>query len=1750
MTAFNTDRPVGVPMTPTFWKPNAEINVDGDWQYEGMTPGFWTTTWRSQVGGSIDNGWFGDTLGYITAPVQTYQANTAPNRIYNGIMQDYPEDLKTLQEIEADPKKTGKDWYDALPKDIRGQFESMGITPVNTDYDAGTFANDMRQTLAWATYGRDTERGYTKYNDAGLFVANIGLSVVTDPTTLLSFGAGSAVKGAKSASILSKMGIKSTLAMNAGLAAGQSAESLIQRDYVSERLGIIPGDMSASDIGTETIKTAAIATATGGALYAAGYYAGMGLSKFNRKVSTKAQEIAAGLVDNPNVLSHTQAENLLSRMISGVNLEPKEQAGILAETMNAVYGTKFDASVWDWDAMDAVGVRPLEMAFKVAMEGYSGKQVQDMLNNAYRVLEDANASHVAPVGPQLLGDNLTESIKSTASTYVPEGPVLPIRKLPDFMEQAGYSWDSLGNLVKDPNKVPTVVNEVAPVVEQPTPPVKQPLLPEVVDTIKSVSKRSDNPIESALLESTSYEDFVNKLADVVKTTKLSKEQINLVKKLGNDEIRYSQNKELLSRNTPDTDAKLSPDTLIQEVRKLTGRQDTLVTRDPKENTKSSPLLEIPNTVDRLVWMTGRSWGQTVKDASGNVNLEKSLTYKGTAEKILGDYFGMGVRDIMVHRAKMEQALRGLKLGRAPIDRIQVVRNPNGSYSATILRVAQDSKVGPKGAKASGTPRKSPEAKAEAYAAKRNAAVQRALERKRAAFLNKTLKQSEVPAVSLTVPGLDRESTSAYNQMVKYGHLADAYNLLNNQLVGEGNFQKIRALTENTKAAKYLLDVAIRTKDETKINDAKAELDKVNRQLEKYKQRLFAVSDRNFGKFKLIEPLDASKGALSRNLLGTPFEPAHQFYVEPVGNEDSPTSHQALLQLDRAFVSMDPANVAARIDTDIPTGFFAKATEALTGLNSHLFLQSDAGRLLLNKTPLLGHFVNAVAPSTLMNAGELGSTKISPSNETMHLRNQAEGNAVVFKTIDALRSMGIGVDTPEMKRAIYDAMAERTSGTIKASTKFREATDYIKANYFSYYDKVNAEGVAVGKIRQADNTYCRVTTNQKALHDVEGVSMAFYDAAVSFFTKDDSVIHMETLKTLRSLSVPSETPIKTLADLRKADAALADEYVKALRNTDKRSPLRSMTDKQIRVRQGLDVTDDVEILREASYYMNSGLGKHLDSELLLDPRMYDYIQTDLAHMMEEYNRNVRYYISRQEVTDRLIANITGEQIKGVTWRDMLSYFRGKLLEQYPTQSADIDNFFKSLEAKEGQITGRGRAYRDHELLLDSAAIVAVAPLQTAVAAGSTFTSSLAESAKQFGSALMTSMHGTGGNRTFFGTMGNIIKRMSKADMLASTAAMMQVHTHGMLREIDGSINNYAGGYYLPTKLNNMRRAFKNISDAIGTPTNTKAAKINNLAKALGGAIVEPVRQIAHIDNINAVNARGYHSQGMYKMAGVLEQFIKDPDFLKKVRRDEIVNRLEEAGLFSPEAKKGLQAFLDKRKDLISGYFEMRDMNDVLLEIHADPKVPNGTSAAAQAFYNAFWGAADRFMDSRIMTLPRLWDQANPSSSPYLNRLLNTFSGYSRWFFSRNMQQNFPNSRMHKVGALLAWYTVAEAVSMLLRDAMLDYDKFVQMVDSEDDELFETYMTKAVLRVPLFGQLTNGTYDAVAIAHDVFSTKENKWNTTSYRAPSMFSGSVYISAFQEIGKAARGEDYDPEKIRKATPYLSAPIFGGWLKAAQQE
>ena len=98
------------------------------------------------------------------------------------------------------------------------------------------------------------------------------------------------------------------------------------------------------------------------------------------------------------------------------------------------------------------------------------------------------------------------------------------------------------------------------------------------------------------------------------------------------------------------------------------------------------------------------------------------------------------------------------------------------------------------------------------------------------------------------------------------------------------------------------------------------------------------------------------------------------------------------------------------------------------------------------------------------------------------------------------------------------------------------------------------------------------------------------------------------------------------------------------------------------------------------------------------------------------------------------------------------------------------------------------------------------------------------------------------------------------------------------------------------------------------------------------------------------------------------------------------------------------------------------------------------------------------------------------------------------------------------------------------------------------MFNDYIGRAVIRVPLFGQLTNGAFSAAIEAHDLVS--DEKWSTSTYRSPSMFSGHVYYTALKEIAKASRGEDYEPEKIRKAVPYLNAPIFGGLLKASQTE
>ena len=80
---------------------------------------------------------------------------------------------------------------------------------------------------------------------------------------------------------------------------------------------------------------------------------------------------------------------------------------------------------------------------------------------------------------------------------------------------------------------------------------------------------------------------------------------------------------------------------------------------------------------------------------------------------------------------------------------------------------------------------------------------------------------------------------------------------------------------------------------------------------------------------------------------------------------------------------------------------------------------------------------------------------------------------------------------------------------------------------------------------------------------------------------------------------------------------------------------------------------------------------------------------------------------------------------------------------------------------------------------------------------------------------------------------------------------------------------------------------------------------------------------------------------------------------------------------------------------------------------------------------------------------------------------------------------------------AWYVMAEAVSMLMRDALQDWDKFNQMTDDVDDDLAETYLSQALMRVPTMGQLTNSAFGGARQAWNLMAPKEYQTSTESYR-----------------------------------------------------
>lgn len=1907
-----------------WWSPKVQIGRDG-YKPEGYVPGFWSTVGAGMTGDMVGNhSTFSNILGAITSPFQFMEAKGAPERIYERTMSEYPAELTELNAIESDPTKKGSDWFAKLPKAFKDQLASYEISPTNQEMDAYTFARDIKDALAHAVYNREAAAGTEKYGQFSVFLGSIGASVVSDPTALLpgmaafkasaktSMAAGKAVSLAGRIAAKAPTGVVSSLAINTALNTAQAASGLIESDSRSERLGIVYGDMTAEEIAQQSIYSGAISLAAGSVMAGGGYFAGMGLSKFNKKTSVSALELAEGLVNNPNVFKSEQTANLLNKIVGGVDLTPNEGGAIFAEVLNAQFGTHLKGSEWDWDSYVAIGVSPIDLAHKVFTEGYSGRQINDILNNAAAVIEHAKTA----VPLKYPVDTMGPPVEMTGPP-APMKPLLPIRALPDFVEAAGYMWGPRGDLIKDPSKVQASA-PVAPAVldsgrvkepwdltadeqaradkligepnadatpsereafqkkqddwnatldaieeaekqhkakrESPAPPAetptagvltssfdddikellknatdrkqftkefmpivkgrdpdkvgaiydivdndeifakakaeletakapeapkaasvaavatpvepakgftREPLLPVVDDSPKSDMRPGISWVLGIIEESKTTLEFANKFLDGMKDSGLSKDDSkNFAALIGiwlNPETTKKSRPVSYERvdgktvgvrsetNDLPSEWKDRQKTLTDIAKKMPKPEDlkkqfsdALDTvpgvKEPLIPMISGPnnrvTLEIPSIRDRLVWMSG-----------------KNHPNKAQALSLLARYYNLNPMDVRAIRAKMNAAIPD-RMGRN-IDRVQVV-GKDGSYTSRILQVGQDTTAAPKAVKVPKVAPAPTTARADAYVAQRNAAVDRAEAKRQASAAAKAAGKPEPKDVEIEVPGLNREATAAYNQMLKTGKYKDAFDLLNTTLVGEGNFFAIKELSGMTMDAKELLQSAYRIPDEATrieiVNEAKNHLNEVNRELEKYRQRLFAVSSKDLGGVKISSPLDASQGPMTRAVLGTPWAPSTQFYVEPVSGDTGQAMHRTKMILDPLFVGNDPSNLASRIDTDYPKGFFFTVGNALGKFQAALFQQTEAGKMLSTKIPVLSHLVNFIAPSSLSNASEIGSKKITPSLYGGRTRIAAESLAITMDATKKLADLGIHVGTPEYRDIAITAMREKQTNKIH-KTRNREAVDAYKEG-LKYYNIVGEEGVLVGKIKQADPNHVHIKMNELAGREIDKVAEGYRQAVAAAFSRDNADIHEPTLASIRTASIldAQGKKVTTLADLRAVDPQAADEYLLALNSTKRGSPVYDFAHKVMRVRNGLDVTDDRNLIREISRYMNSGFGRSLDEELLLSPVMTPYIETDMHVVFNDYDRNIRYNFMKQDAVNRFLSNLTGSEVTGITYADMMDYFRGIMLEHKIAPDAEINYLFDAMIKKEMQINHRStHNLRDGEALLDAGMSLLSAPIQTLVITGSSFTSNIMEVAKALTKAVTTAAGGTGGNRTFLGSLGQSIRHMTKAQRMAGYAGMMQISTHGQVPGIDMPSINYSGGY-LRTKMSNLSRPWKTFGSAWTTKADSTPKWIAHVVKSFADIPTETAKQLFHADNIAAANYRIYQGANMYDMAGVFEQFHKDPAFLTKVQPSETVNRMNEAGLFSKEGKKGLDAILKHNPGILFDYFEFDDLYRAVMDMKTNRNVSDADADAASKWYQAYWDAVHRQTDAHTMTIPGPWDVSDPDTSPVLNRFMNTFSGYSRWMYSRNYQQNFPNSSSAKIGSMLVYYAMAEATALMLKDSMSNPDLFAQMMDDDDNEdLLNDYMVRGMLRVPLFGQLTNGTVEGASLISGYFTGKNNSW-----ARPSMFSGASYKRVAEELAKAARGEDYDSEVVRKGIPLVNAPIFGGIIKKMSED
>lgn len=1854
-------------VTPPMERPTRNRNIEpdnrGGYQEIGLDPGAFGAVYRGNVASHIGDSRVMDALG-IFDPLATMDAHTAPNRIFDGLLHSEitaegsnPTDyLTALSDIEKNPNRSGQEWFDALPKGMKKQFEDLDLIPVNAkNLDAYTVARDMKQSLAWMVNSRDAAVGSSKRSWLTNTASGLALGAVTDPTNLVSFGLGRAAGkvAAKAAAGLVKS--KASTLLSKKLAANLGAQALLQqttvaqnamaRNETSQRLGITPGQATQSEINKEGLLAAAQGAGLGFAFHAAGYYGAARVSKTKKAIVDTVFKYYVQKMEKGGIgMSDQRFAELASRVYDDKPMDIPEHLVLLTEVTNAAYGTVLTPDVWDVDAMNAVGLHPSDLTRQVFEGGFSGKQMQQKMSIVDMVLEDATNNHAAspalkipyapfetpvqntgpfqvpmrapepsnakvpyapakeagtpagqfrypmkppepfqgqvPMAPPAEGATASGPFRipmspvepSATATPTPTSPVVALKPLmkmgalPKDVTDAGFMWGPLGEIIPDPAFVRpagTPAAPVEPVSPVTTPvPVKQPLMADYVPDItprkataaaavvSTATPAAENLVSKNFRESTSLKDFEKRIeilriklesqggAKLVAT--FDKKWSETIAKL---KTGYDEGKANLVKITKEAAADhqtviVTKEQLVERAKAI-GAGDTVL---PLNNRKTDAAkgIEIPNLKDRLIWMAGRGMKETAK-----------------ARALLLEFYGMTEADVRAARDKMEAVIPSAP-GKG-LDRIRVTQDAQGVYSAEVLKIATDPTATPKKVKPSknlpADPNGTPD-KVARYIKQRNDAIQRRLD----AEANKPVKAvaaktPETPAATTTAPstfspkeGLDPKVQAQYEELIKNGSLKQAYELLDKHMVGEGHYESILQLSAETEIAKNSLEYNLRIGSEEEINKARAELTRVNTALAARKEQLFAWSPDSLKALDLKKPLKATNGQLTNFVLGTHYEPDAAHYTEPLAGTDSHKPTAEVIQvLDAAFANVPLTADASSVSTNIPKGIFNSLANSILSLNSAIMGRSDAAKVLLSGRPMLAQLINFISPFRLTSEGELGTNKMTPWLESGFSRIKSSTNAMIIRSTDELRAIGIHRFTPEYGDVVFDALRERITGNGPLpSTKNRAAVDIVLKHLGQYFDDSGKEALAIGKISKFDPKYARLILTRKASFQIEKVSGIFHEIMADHFALDASKIHNKTLDSLVSTVVAGadEKPVKTFGELKKANPTLANAYLKALRSTERSSPLYDMASKSIRTRMGLDVEDATSISTDADFHMNSGLGQTIDQKLLVDPRMQGLIETDIGAIASEYDKNIRYYVHRQKAVDQFLSNITGRKITGITLGDAMKYFKMKDVEASPAHTKEIDALYAALEQREGMINGRRRADASKDLLLDSAAIAASTPIQSSVAAGVSSVSQAMENLRSLIVSIPAAWDARSSGRGFVGNLYELFLGMSRKELFASAELMHTASVRGAAIEFDGAHDNYVGGSFLGQKVSNLIRLLSEVKKSATEPVDSKSARTHRVTQAVSNVVVEGPRQILMNEDMVAKAVQRYWWMAQYEAAEHLSNLMSKPDYLTKLPRNEMINHMEAAGLFSKEALDGIKAINKKYPRFLEGRFKWEQLQDTLIKLKEDPNISNVDVKNASQFLSSYWNMLDRYSDTKVMSSPRLWDRANPNINRAYLRLSNTFTGYTRWYFSRNAFQNFPNSSMGKVGGLLATTLLTEIGIKMIMDIARDPKGAADKLS--DPEELKAYLWKGAANVPLLGELSSNAGSAVSAIHDTLLPESKPLGMGNPRGHSMFEFKSWLPQLTEVKKMISGDDYEFEKVRKLIPILNSPIIGGFLKA----